>query len=313
MAYLRRVNFRQGKYAGIRVIGADDVTVADFKGTGDGLSKHMNRASYLATKLESPQWGTVQSYDNAGISAGPFHWIAHYPASGKQGPIFGLLRAIELACPDFIVSNVWEMLYDAGWYVATDGKLRSTKNGSLISGKKIRDVVAAPKGLVPKSGSGRKSADAWALAFHELMARPECRRPQIQYAIQYLNRGQSKIERQVYRRVTNIPSLMDPGIVRIKGEGPTIDPQTDLALAAYHAHSVNAPSPAVSVLKSCLPALKQPDPGVFAKRLIRALAMKKYGNWAKRYTHTRTKAMASGLWDTNLFKGKSATMPAKFI
>lgn len=309
---LSRVTFRKGKYAGIRIFGATDVKAADFQGTRNGLSKHMTRASYLATQLEAPQWGTVQSYDNAGMSAGPFHWIAHYPQSGKQGPIFGLLRAVELACPDYILSDVWTMLEAEGWYVATDGKLRSTKNGSLINGTKIRDVLSAPKGFVPKTGPGREKAEAWAVAFHELMCRPETMQPQIQYAIQYLTRGQSKLEGQAYKAL--VPGkLTDLGAIRVEGENcPLISKHADLAMAVYHSHSVNAPSPAASALRAALPALKNSGPQ-FAKRLIRGLALKKYGAWDKRYTKTRRIAQATGLWDSSFFKGETAIMPPKFI
>lgn len=311
---LGRVTYRQGKYAGIRIIGNDDVAVQDFAGV-PGLShptSHMRRASCLATLLESPQWGTVQSYDNAGISAGPFHWIAHYPSSGKQGPIFGLLRAIELACPDFIVSEVWEMLYAEGWYVATDGKLRSANDGSLISGKKIRDVVAAPKGFVPKVGPVKDRATKWALAFHNLMAREETQRPQIQYAIEYLTRGQAKLERQVYTSAVGVSKSADLGVIQTVGDDvPLIDLHTDLAMSVYHSHSVNAPGPAASVLKSALPSLKNADPTVFAKRLIRGLAKKKYGAWDRRYTRTRKQAVATEMWPSSFFSGKSAIMPAK--
>ena len=316
MAYTKfgRVTFRKGQYAGIKIIGDDEVDLDEFRGpTGQGLQKHMVRAAYLATKLESPQWGSIQSYDNAGISAGPFHWIAHYPRNGKQGPLFGLLRAIEVACPDFILSNVWTMLEAEGWYVAMDGKLRSTENGDLIGGKKIRDVVAGPKGFVPAKGAGRERAESWALAFHELMCRDETKRPQTQYAIEYLTRGQHVLEGQAYRAMTDLSEDADLGAIRIEGSGPQISLEEDLAMAVYHSHSVNAPSPAASCLRSALPSLKGVNPGSFPKRLIRALAKKKYGAWDRRYTRTRLKAQSCGLWDKSLFVGKSAIMPAKVV
>lgn len=315
MAYSKfdRVTFRKGKYAGIKVIGDDEVDLDEFRGpTDQGLQKHMVRAAYLATKLESPQWGSVQSYDNAGISAGPFHWIAHYPRGGKQGPLFGLLRAIETAVPNYILSDVWSMLEAEGWYVAMDGKLRSTTDGSLIDGRKIRDVVAAPKGFVPKVGPERDSADNWALAFHELMSRDETKAPQIQYAIEYLTRGQHKLESQAYRLMTGLSEDSDLGSIRVSGDGPQIDLQEDLAMAVYHAHSVNAPGPAASCLREALRASRgSTDTSVFPKRLIRALGKKKYGAWDKRYVRTRQKAQQSGLWDRSLFTGKSAVMPVR--
>jgi len=200
-----------------------------------------------------------------------------------------------------------------GWYVATDGKLRSTKNGSLINGTDIRDVLSAPKGMVPKQGPVREKAEAWALAFHELMCRPETMQPQIQYAIQYLTEGQSKLEGQAYKAL--VPGkLTDLGAIRVEGEDcPIINKSADLAMAVYHSHSVNAPSPAASALRAALPALKNSDPQVFAKRLIRGLALKKYGAWDKRYAKTRKIAQATGLWDPKLFTGSTAIMPLKFV
>ena len=327
MAYRRfnRVTFRGGKYAGIQIIGETAVTAADFRSPLDHDHpypiSHMRRAAFLATMLESSDWGTVQSYDNAGISAGPFHWVAHYPASGKQGPLFGLLRAVEVACPDFIVSEVWNLLYEQGWYVATDGQLRDTSDGSLISGKKIRDVVAAPLGVVPASGPVRAQAEKWALAFHNLLCEPESFQPQVQYAIEYLIRGQKALEAQVYESLVGIPEGNDLGAILtrlspgIQAPGLSIiDPLNDLAMSVYHSHSVNAPGPAATCLKSALPALKGTDPAAFPKRLIRALAKTKYGAWDKRYTRTRSTAMTT-LWSNQpeLFRGANAIMPATVV
>lgn len=317
MAYskLSRVTFRNGQFAGIKIIGSDEVDLEEFKGPlGQGLQKHMVRAAYLATTLESPQWGSIQSYDNAGLSAGPFHWIAHYPRTGEQGPLFGLLRAIEMACPHYILSDVWNMLADVGWYVAMDGNLRSTTNGSLIDGRLIRDEFSAPKGYVPARGPIRQRAEKWALAFHELLSRDETKQPQIQYAIEYLTRGQHELEGTAYRLMTLLPADADLGSIRVEGENcPLLSQEEDLAMAVYHSHSVNAPGTAAACLKDALRFSRgSDDPTILPKRLIRALALKRYGAWDRRYTRTRLKARTSGLWDDRLFIGKDAIMPVKF-
>ena len=87
---IKRVTFKT--FAGIKIQGEQAVGVP----TAPDAERHIARAFCLTARMEAPTWGSVQSYDNAGISGGPLHWIAHYPSTGEQGPLFPLLRTIEL-------------------------------------------------------------------------------------------------------------------------------------------------------------------------------------------------------------------------
>jgi hypothetical protein len=239
------------------------------------------------------------------MSGGPFHFIARYPKDGKQGPLFGLLRRIEQSIGDHKVKCepfdvLWGMLRRAGWYVASDGKLRSHSNGSVVGGNEIRDEFAPVRGVVPESGPDRARAEAWAKAFCQLLSHPLTFSAQIDYCISWLLTTQREVEMKTYRLVTGLPVLEDLTNIRIE------DPAIDLALCVYHSHSVNAPGAAVDCLKtvSYIHGARE-----FPNQLIRALGKKKYGAWDKRYTKTREVAMKSGLWPLELFNGSLSIMP----
>ena len=312
---MKRVRYKS--HAGIVIRDRDKpVHVVEFKTAAQGPG-HMRRAAYLATMLESPHWGTVQGYDNCGLSAGPFHWIGRYPRTGKQGPLFGLLRRVEQSLGDNNddaayeakdhLGVLWNALRDRGLYVAMDGKLRSYTNGKLITGTAFRDVVAPIKGKVSVKGADRVYAEEWAMCFHRLLKDEATYSAQVDYAIDYLTRGQGRLEMKVYRKLTGNPELVMPD--RVAHMSTTMD----LAMCVYHAFSVNAPSPAAACLRS-MPLTKAAlsDPRAWSRQLIKKLATRKYGNWAKRYTKTRKAAMESNYWFDDRFKGKDAVMPAKF-
>lgn len=282
-------------YAGIVVYDKEQPVVAeDFD-----VNLHMHRATFLAAALEGPYWGTVQSYDGAGMSAGVFHWIGRY-RNGSQGPLFKLLRRIELEGDS--VEPLWSMFRDEGWYVASDGRLRSLKTGHVITGNAFRNVVAPPHGKVPVRGPDRKRAEEWARQFHSLFANRN-RQAQVGFAVDYLVRGQQSVEIEAYRRELG-HDIETPEPL----PSDELDEAFDLAMCVYHSHSVNAPGPAVSCLRR---ALKAKDPR-FSRVLVRALATKKYGAWDKRYARTRRAAMRSGLWPREMFVGPGSIMPASF-
>src|SRR5210317_1817497 len=135
-------------FAGFKMGGLEPVQPP----RGFNRTNHMRRAFYLTAQLESPLWGSVQNYDGAGMSGGPMHWVAVYPKTMRQGGLFGLLRAIEIgSSPDAqtVIKDLWDRFGKHGWYVATDGNLRSTEDGSLISGKEIRNTLSPVGGIVP--------------------------------------------------------------------------------------------------------------------------------------------------------------------
>lgn len=296
MVEMKRVKYK--KYAGILIRDRSlEVELIHFK---PGNSQHLKRAAYLATMLESPHWGTVQGYDNCGLSAGPFHWIGRYPRTGEQGPLFGLLRRIEQCLGDSVQSSydgadsmlnaLWNKFTRARWYISMDGKLRHRRTGVLISGSEFRDVVAPAKGKVPTKGHDRDQAEGWALMLHDLLKEPLTYSAQVDYAVEYLVRGQSKLEMKVYRKLASDPELQT-------AERIHLHKAYDLAMCVYHAFSVNAPSKAAQILKTMpLTQAALEDPYEWSGKLIKKLGTSKYGNWRKRYAKTRKIARASDLW-----------------
>jgi len=297
------------KYAGIRAIGSIPVSIKAFK-----TNFHLQRAAYLATSLESPSWGSIQSYDGAGISAGPFHWIAVYPSTLKQGPLFGIISKIRDSLGVIYADkngsphpekNVnWKGLSSAfskiGWYLSPDGVLRDSL-GKPIPGDVIRNTFAPVNGLVPQSGQDRASAETWAILFHNLFSDSETYASQITCATQYLVEGQQKLELSTYQTLSKI-KVMDSSIL----DDSHLKIDVDLAMCVYHAHSVNAPGIAAECLLFCQSKLISPN---FSKILIQELMRKKYGNWDKRYVRTRLAAQSSGLWPSEMFVGSDAIMP----
>ena len=303
----KRVVFKT--FAGIKVQGETPVAVP----TGEDVERHIARAFYLTARMEAPTWGSVQSYDNAGISGGPMHWIAHLPRTGEQGPLFPLLRTIEIGLggvPNARFFALKAALAQVGWVVgASDGQLRSIIDGAVVGGRAVRDEFAAPGGLVPAAGPGRRKAERWAMLFYELLADEATFHAQREHAISYLLRGQRQAETEAYRLLLERPTLEDAGSVR----ATELQPAADLAMCVYHSHSVNAPGAAGQCLTPAARSLLVHRNGArFARDLMRRLATKKYGAWNKRYLRTRSDAQASGLWPTELFAGPNAVMPARF-
>jgi len=278
-------------WSGIRIRGTNPVPVP----TSD---LHIDRAAYLATSLESPKMGAVQSYDRAAMSGGPFHFTAIQPNPMVQGSLFQLLRHLEVAAPCEALDDLWDALsVHEGWFVARDGKLRDMTSGDLIPAATIRNVFTPPGGKVPTAGPQREQAEMWARLFHTLLSDPATYHAQQEFAIEYLMRGQRKAEKDFY-------GTRDLLTMRASSEGMDMD----LALSVYHAHSVNAPGPAVK----CLNATKATFGAnrfshAAAAYLIWRLGRYKYGRWQdttdgrNRYDHTRAAARKSGMWPAVLF------------
>lgn len=296
-------------WSGIRIKGTTPMPVPE-------TDLHMDRAAYLATSLESPKMGAVQSYDRAAMSGGPFHFTAIQPKPMVQGSLFQLLRHLEVAAPCDELDRLWAAFELKGWFVARDSRLRNIASGAVISASRIRDTFTPPGGKVPKTGVNRTHAVKWARLFHNLLAAPTTFVAQREFAISYLLRTQKSYEQQFYGEydllTARVPTLAEPDV----SATAVLQPSTDLALCVYHAHSVNAPGPA----RKCLQATEK-EFGNFrftpeaARYLIWRLGRYKYGRWQdtadgrNRYDHTRHAAMRSGLWSEKFFKGPSPYMP----
>jgi len=294
-------------WSGIRIKGTEKVPVPY-------TDLHIDRAAYLATSLESPNMGAVQSYDRAGMSGGPFHFTAIQPGPMVQGSLFNLLRYLEVTAPCTDLDRLWEALAKERWFVARDGTLRNIDSGVLIPAGLIRHRFAPPQGKVPESGPDREQAEYWARLFHNLLSNPVTYKAQQEFAVQYLISGQKSFE-AAYYTPHNILTLRS-GIAIYDRHKEIFPLEIDLALCVYHGHSVNAPGPAKRCLEDMQKKFAPADKSVSAaKYLIWRLGRYKYGRWQdttddrNRYDHTRIKAMQSGLWPKEFFVGANALMP----
>ena len=291
----RYVKFHNG-FSGVLLRGKQPVTIADFD-----LSRHMHRAVLLASMLESGHWGTVQSYDGAGISGGLIHSIAVLPKTLEQGDLWKLIRRILYNSPDKISIECQRLrlaLGDEGWSLLEDGVLRYN-SGVAVFGRVIRDVLAPPDGKVPPRGDQLDVAKEWATRFNEVLAVGQA--TQIEFAVEWMARGHRVEELAVYRHGMSIGAAPIDSVIGILSNGSfSLSPALDLGMCIYHAFSVNGPTPASGAL------MKAGTPGkgtilAFAQRLVQKLRESPYGTWAtKRYDATRTAVIKMDLWERQL-------------
>jgi hypothetical protein len=284
---------RYQQFAGCKINGTVAVAPPTTK-------KHMDRAYYLTALMEAPFYGAVQSYDGAGMSAGPLHNIAVYPRSLTQGSLFSLLQALEYAeTKSPHLYELWTAYRKHNWFVGKDGKLRNIKTGDLISGKDILDVFTPPAGRVPKTGAQWETAKRWAWLHHLLFADSATFEAQKDFAIRWLISTHKDVESQFYKGRNPLTLLADSSDLSL---------EEDLALCVYHCYSVNGPAPAKTEL---LTAISKAKKGDFAKVLLNELGTNTFGNWENRYVRTRNAALKSGLWPQDFFTGKSAIFPVR--
>ena len=294
----KRVTYKQ--YAGFLIKGAEPVPI------DDSTDLHMQRAVYLAMQLESPKMGTVQSYDRCAMSGGPFHFTAIQPRTMKQGSLFKLLQKLYTGPACFSLDELLDAFQEENWYLARNGTLRDITTNKLISARTIRDTFTPIGGKVPLRGVRYNTAKAWALLFHHVLEDPVTYAGQMEFAIDYLIKGQQKLENGAYC----LSDSSELNFLRVEGykvcgiKEHSISLEDDFAMCFYHSHSVNAPG----IARKCLQwALKQPT-DQFARALIWKLGRTKYGRWQdqkgsgkNRYDHTRSKARTTGFWPKEFF------------
>jgi len=301
---MTQVSWRKLKsWSGCKISGKKEYTLV-----GNDTKDHMKRVLWLTAQVEGGGlFGSVQSYDGCGMSAGLEHCIGLYPKTMTQGSLWKLLREIEL----YGSCNELNILWDAfktgpKWYVDPKGVLRRWNTGQIIPAQEIRNVLSPPGGKVPNGGKDWEEAKRWAMLFHNLFSAENTFKVQINSGITNLINGNKRDEAEGYKKSTGVeePSLLEVG--------KNLSMEMDLAWAIYHSFSVNAPAIARQVLKSSNPD----DSKDFPSRLIRLLGKKQYGNWtdtkgngSNRYDRTRIFAMRSGLWPQELFVGPTAIMP----
>jgi hypothetical protein len=290
----RYVPFKE--YAGFIVRG----TTAVPKPKPDAT--HMRVAAWLTAQMEGAKFGTVQSYDGAGMSGGLLHHIAVQPKGLAQGSLFPLLAEIRAAAPVAFMP-IQTAFHARGWALAVDGELR-TAAGVLVPGALIRSAFnGAADGKTPPRGPEHESAKTWALQFSTLLSDPSTFAAQIDYAVKWLIEGRTATEKSVYERfAVNFDSLL----TLRRSELPAL---LDCAMCVYHSFSANGPAPAASALTL---ALRADGADAFSRALIRGLGLSDFGKWhdsptvGNRYDATREAVWGSGLWPDSMTR---ALMP----
>jgi hypothetical protein len=260
---------------------------------------HMARAFYIVSQLEAANWGTVQNYDGAAMSAGPLHVIGVYPATGRQGPLWGMVRRVFDASGSGEVLALKRKLGANGWYV-NDNFVRDAA-GQVVHGSSLVEQLSGPDGVVPSSGPVHERAKGWAIAFHRAFADPASYPGQYEGTLDWLL-ANFDTEADAYRKY--VPGLTgsDEQIkqwVRTANMAQ-VGPYLDLAMSVYHAFSVNAPGKAKQILGRML-ALNL-DVRRFARALTNALGSDSYGNWRERGRRTILAVGRSGLWPPEIVK-----------
>lgn len=236
-------------------------------------TRHAERAVWLAGQVEAASWGTVQNYDGCGMSGGILHNTA-VNHDNTQGTFFALLRHVlwsgrTSSAPGIALVG---LMSSKGWVLTEDGVLRYGSTGRPIPGVAIRNAFSPPDGHVPEGGSEWAVASRWLSVFHDLFSDVTTQQAQIDYAISWMSAGAKDVENEVYQH------YVDPHLDTWIGlSSNNMNPYLELAMCVYHAFSVNAPGIAVQHLRSEFSG--KPSVQEFAKKLIRALGMEKYGNW----------------------------------
>lgn len=290
----RRIVYKN--WAGISVVGTQDWVLSP------GGADHMERAAWLTATVETgAKFGTVQSYDGAGMSAGIEHKIAIYPKTMEQGGLWGLLSKLP-QCDG--VMDLKSDLAGVDWFVDVRGILRKKSSGAVVSGAEIRTEFTPPQGTVPETGPAYNKAVKWAKQWADAFSDPATFRTQIDEAKRGLLNSHKDVESTVYKKYAG---LDDASAATTKN----ISADLDLAMSFYHSFSVNAPTKARKILSDVLAVTVQSKASekTFCKLLLKALGTSTYGNWKQRYLRTRTKAKNSGLWTASLFEDIAPEKP----
>lgn len=287
----KRVTYK--KWAGISLVSSG--AQGEYNLYPGSSHSHLTKAMWLTAAIETGgKFGTVQSYDGAGISAGLEHKIAILPKSMEQGPLWKLLGKLPEEPGVLALKNA---LHAEGWYIDPRGDLRLQSSGALVRAEDIRNTFAPPNGVVPVSGPHYDEAVRWARLWSAAFSEIGTMNTQTQEAKKSLLLSHKDIESKVYKKYA---SLDDASAATSNNISQTLD----LAMCIYHSFSVNAPTRARKVLQEVFDMnLSESD---FSKTLVNKLGTNTFANWKQRYTRTAAKVKSSNLWS-------QATMDAVLI
>jgi len=336
---MKRIEFKGGKYAGVRIKGKVEIERLESLRT-------LERAEWLTAQVESGgRFGTVISYDGTGMTAGLHQCIAVYPkeitrddgiAANDQGPLWKLLNEIRipLVSGDVVHPFWWafvDKMGEAGMKLTLKNTVVSVDTGNPVFGKDIRmEFTGSKDGIMPESGPGRKRAEMWANIFSGLFSIPETHTVQRQSGLRYFAKRVATARLRFCTSnwktatIDNVLSFycessFEDAVVKIN-----ISPELDLAVAMYLSHTVNAPGMALKKLCKLVDKYQKNGGGLpgsqikFAKALIYKMGNTTFGRWDDdithgRYQRTRSIALASKAWPRSLFIGKDAVMPKDLV
>lgn len=279
---------------------------------------HTKWAFFLLSRMEAANWGTVQNYDGAGMSAGPLHAIAVSPSSKAQGSLWELVAEIFAAVPFGTCPPIEELrskLTEHGYQLTMNGVVVHVKDGKRVQGEDLRILLSGPLGAVRVGSPFETSAREMALLFSRLFSHPATFQAQEMYTVKWLLRGQRDAEFAAYAKYSKTPvTAANMANFLSYATHAELGFELDLAMCVYHAFSVNAPAPAVDELRKAMVAKTAED---FARRLIRGLGTRKFARWAdtpdnkNRYDKTRIAVSQHGLdrWGPELVR---PLMPENF-
>lgn len=256
---------------------------------------HAHRAVWLASQLEAPSWGSVQSYDGCGMSAGLLHNTAVLPGrNGKQtqGTLWGLLSTLRKGAgaePSPALAALLTALSDKGWDIAPHGVLVAAGTLKPITAAEIVRELTPTDGAVPKVGPAWKRAERWAQLFHAAFSDTATRSSQVAYACEWLAADRRGDEHRVYAlfapHSAPLAALSAEPFERLPAASLPVE--IDVAMCIYHAFSVHNPAHARDALGEVLLRVDGSDAPKFAKSLVHALAHRTPRWLTKRYPRTR--------------------------
>jgi hypothetical protein len=328
MSLFSKVKFRRFKnYSGPIISGSSKLDI-------NLVKTHWDRIVWLTSQVESGgKFGTVQSYDGAGMTAGITQAIAVYPRElahednnpeDDQGVLWELLEAVREDSPE-LTKRIDDEFKEIGW-VLYQGQVRYVNEdgtpGDLVHGRVLREELTPNQGIVPSSGEDWDTAKGWALLFHDVFSDPKSFPAQINFAETHLIKLARRKPR--FLRGESVQSIVYNNDCRDTKLFSKEDPM-DLAMATFFSNSVNAPALAFRLLERARILEKArnehgtrpnwQDPiqrRNFAKTLICMLGTANYAKWnfkivTGRYQRTRKAAMK--IWPKHLFEGRTAVMP----
>lgn len=287
-------------YAGFLIRGSTPVSPPD------NTDLHMEMAFYLLAQMEASKWGTVQSYDGAGMSAGPLHAIAYLRGSKQQGALWELVSEMIEASPTIPGSvQMRKWLKEHGMHLTIEGKVVYLHSARTVPGEDLRTLLSGPAGYAREDHEPAREA---ALLFHTLFSDPNTFRTQKNYTIKWLLEGQQDLELAAYTKysATRVTPLNMRNFLTYATQ-PDLGVALHLAMCVYHAFSVNAPAPAALELRRAMAAVPAANSYLFAKTLIRGLGTRSYGRWKDTTDNT------SRYDKTRLTLGKMKAWPAPFL